>query len=164
MQKTKQKLKVLTEDIPLISDYLHDANIAVNTINYDMKFQTFSMEINRISYEDSKKSKKFGIIPIVNYPTIVSLLSVSEVSEMRVKWSDDVFKDDVGYPHSFHEILLDNDKSIKIYSDYFEIVLLLSSTPEIILEDISEPSEENGVTDIGGSVFVGIEEIINLKI
>ena len=160
----KQKLKALSQDIPIISDYLHDSFILIDSVAYDKSAGVFSMRIERISYENGKKGKKLGIIPVIRYPKIKSQVQISGVTKMDMEWLDDAFKDDEGYPHQFLSMSQDENGSVIICSDMFKVTLSRSNDLEVVIEDLSEPSEMGGTVDFGKSIFIGNEEINKLRI
>ncbi len=162
MKIMNQKLRAKALDIPLLSDYLHDANISINDISYDEVSKKFKLSLQRIAYESGQEGKMLWLIPVTRYPIIESILSVLDVKKMEMKWLDGAFKDDAGYPHQLLEITLDNS-ILSLSSDMFIIYLSVSDSPEIFLEDISNPSDEKQITDLATGVFFGIEEIERLK-
>lgn len=160
----KQTLKFHIDDIPLVSSYLHDSNIYIDSIERNIERRYFSMKVARVSYENAKSGRKFGIIPVTKYPSIDSLLSVSNVDSFKTKWFEDTFINDVGYPHELLEMNLERNYRIRMLSDCFEIILFCDAEPEFTLTDISEPSRKTALTDAVGEVFFRNEEIERLVV
>jgi hypothetical protein len=73
-----QTLKAKPEDLPIVSDYIHDSYIDIESFNYDSNEKVFSFIITRICYEKWKKGRFLFLIPVVKYPKIDSQLSINK--------------------------------------------------------------------------------------
>ena len=158
----KQIIKGKLSDIPLIGSYLHDSLITLSDKVFDEQKNDFSLILERLCYESGQKKKILLIFTVFRYPTIKSRLTFTNISESKHKFMNKKLNT-WGNEHRLLEINLTKDQKIKLTAEHLEIILFSSGKTEVILEDMSEPSEKLKVTDFSRSIFYGIDKINKLK-
>jgi hypothetical protein len=155
-------IKTTLKNIELISSYLHDALILSTEELYDKKQKIFSINLERIYYENSRKEKFFFIVPMHKFQTIKSQLLITDVTSVSQKFVDKELNT-WGEQHRLLEIELKQNNNLLIICEHLEIMLKVINNSNIILEDTSIPSEKYKVTDLSRINFPGLEDIEKLK-
>ena len=137
----KQTIKGKLSDIPLIGGYLHDSLITLSSNAFDKQKNEFSLILERICYEAGQKKKILLIFTAFRYPTIQSRLTFTNISESEHKFKNKKLNT-WGNEHRLIEIDLTKNQNIKLTAEHLEIILFSSGKTEVILEDVSEPSEK----------------------
>ena len=120
------------------------------------------MPLTRVWYERGQRGKLCFIMPVIRYPWIRSLLTITGVTSMCHKWknrsdgSDDV------------QLLLDlatkDENSIELWSGDMSITLTVCPPVEFKIRDEAEMNAATRLIDFGTSIFYGLDEIEKLRI
>lgn len=156
-------LKITFENIPLLSDYLHDAFFNPQDFTYDKNSQQLTILLARVYYEKPYFKKKLFFIPMIRYKKINCKLVIKHIENMETHYlKGNSSKDDYCLLRIDFD---DENKRFTIAAEYMTMNAYLTNNSEISMEDISEPSEKFYTSDcFAKKPWFKIEEINKLKI
>ncbi|MEJ2055665.1 MAG: DUF2948 family protein [Calditrichaceae bacterium] len=155
-------IKTTLKNIELISSYLHDALILSTKELYDKNNKIFTLNLERVFYENGRKEKFFFIVPMHRFKTIESKLLITDVNSFSQRYIDKELNS-FGEQYRLLEIELKEKNDLRIIGEHIEIILTVTNNSNIILEDTSIPSKKYKVTDLSRTIFPGLDEIEKLK-
>jgi len=154
-------MKVGLDKIEILAGYLHDAGFIFGDIQYEEKEQKLTVVLNRIYYEEPKKSKFLFFIPVTRFKNISSRIWIDNVLEINYEWENNAFNT----PDSFHTLLdinVQND-TFQLITEYTTLNAKLSKFEGIHFEDISEPTKRYITTDFSKPDLSDLDEFKRLK-
>ncbi|MDQ7780331.1 MAG: hypothetical protein RDV41_11600 [Planctomycetota bacterium] len=157
-------IKARLTDIPVLSGYLHDAEMNLRDVNYVESDRSLHVRLLRIHHEEPKRGRFLFLFPVVRYRYMPSLLTVTQVAGIEFKRPGRRRgPPDVG-------LLLvcvcrrDND-DVCLETDSLDIVVHASADADLILQDDPKPQDRYCVVDLGRRpLFSGMDEIDKLRV
>ena len=156
-------LKASQMDIPIIDGYLHDSYFKPEDIVFNADQRCFTMDIERVCYEQGKRGKTLFFIPVIRYPWIRSRLSMNGVEKMHPKWIGRGV-DGPGNRQLLMDIEHKSEDTIVLGSTYLKIALTVAPDFELTLMDAPEPENGPWTIDFFKGIFRGMDEIDRLRV
>ena len=159
----EHKIKASLDDIPILEGYLHDAYFSAQDLHFDKGKGELTLKLERICYEQAEKGKFLFIIPILKFPWMESVLTVTDVKDVSKK----KLKKKPELINGMHMLLsIERRKGdvLQIKSYGIRIDITVSDTCRIFIKDISLVKTKSKNIDFLKGVFRSLEEIEKLKI
>jgi len=157
-----QMLKATLRDVPLLDGYLHDASFVPNDLEFDADAKTLRLPLDRICYEKAERRKVLLVFPVICFPGVECLLTITNVRDVVQNWKRGKPQD----PDDLHTLLdlVHENHVLELRSDALVIRVTVSPDTGILLQDTSGSSTRTVVTDFAATVFRGMDEIEKLRV
>ncbi len=159
----ERKIKASLDDIPVLEGYLHDAYFSPEGLHFDKEKDEVTLKLERICYEQCEKGKFLFILPILKFPwmeSVITVTDVKDVSKKRLKKKPEL----INGMHMLLSIERQKGNVIEIKSHGIRIDITISDTCRIFIKDISLVKTRPKNIDFFKGVFRSLEEIDKLKI
>jgi hypothetical protein len=155
-------IRVQIEDVPLVSEYLHNAAFYTPAIRFDAEKATVTIEVERIHYENGKKRKCLFLIPVIRYPTVRTEVKIFNVATLHYEWVDRVHDT----PEEKQNLLSihGTERAVTLDSDYVTLRAGVTRFDFMEVRDISAPTRRHRTIDFGTRpLFDGMDDIERLR-
>jgi len=126
------------ENIPLISDYLHDALFCPQDFIYDKLNQMFTIKLSRIYYEKPFPGKILLIIPEIRFKKIECEIVFKNISNVEINYLKRNSEKD---HYCLLQIGIENGVFI-LTGEYMSVKVTLVENSNIVVDDVGDPSEK----------------------
>jgi hypothetical protein len=139
-------IRLNTDRIELLSDYLHDADLYKEDISFDSTNKLLILQVWRAYIEDPRRKKVLFIVPFVSYPKIETILRIHPVTAVDIEYVHEQARD-----RRYRLTLTSFSRSgsgIVVKTD--GIILRAFTTNDVVFElhDTSSPSHKRGIVDL----------------